>query len=123
MPCVASATQPEDMARNRKVAQWLSGPDVLPIAFTYDGEAVTGIPMDWKPLSRQRRIDANIVETVFGAHDPGPGCISGWSVSNTSTIRSSTSESLACLPFRPIPFSSSHWGAHCWMRLALKQNS
>jgi alpha-galactosidase len=74
MPGVSSATQPEDMVKSRAVVdRFLSGPAGLPIAFGFGGKAITGIPGDWKPVVRKRRIDANLVETVFEGNDPQTG--------------------------------------------------
>lgn len=61
-----TSTQPADMAKIREwTGRFLSGPTEIPISFKLDGKAVTGIPDAWQPVSRKRRIDANIVETVF----------------------------------------------------------
>ncbi len=82
MQAVITATQPEDMVRNRAVAdRFLSDPAYLPIAFEFGGKTVTGIPSEWKPVMRKRRIDANIVETVFEGNDPDTGLsirVEGW---------------------------------------------
>src|SRR5713101_7766671 len=43
----------------------------LPISFVLDGSPVRGIPTAWRPSSRRRRIDANIIDTVFEGTDPG----------------------------------------------------
>jgi alpha-galactosidase len=53
--------------------RFITGPASLPIAFRLDDKAITGIPEDWKPVSRRRRVDANIVETVLEGNDPGTG--------------------------------------------------
>lgn len=74
MQNVLSLIQSEDMARNHAVVgRFLSGPASLPVAFGLGGKTITGIPGDWKPVSRRRRIDANIVETVFEGNDPQTG--------------------------------------------------
>ncbi len=53
--------------------QFFSSPAEFPIAFRYDGKHITGIPSDWSPVSRQRRIDANIVETIVEGRHAGTG--------------------------------------------------
>ena len=45
----------------------------LPISFVLDGQTFHGIPDAWQPVSRRRRIDANIIETVFDGTDPQTG--------------------------------------------------
>jgi len=45
--------------------QNLSRPEELPISFVYGGQALHGIPESWHPTSNQRRVDANITETVY----------------------------------------------------------
>lgn len=67
-------TQPQDMLRSRALAvSFFSSAADLPISFVFDGEAVRGIPEEWRPTSRSRRIDANMRETVFEGADPGTG--------------------------------------------------
>ena len=63
-------TEPKDMEKSRTwTGHFLSGAAGLPISFLFDGKVVTGIPADWSPISQRRRIDANIVETIFdGRH-------------------------------------------------------
>jgi alpha-galactosidase len=67
-------TKPEDLARSRT---W-SGPlfshaTDLPISFVLDGQAMRGIPETWQPTMSRRRVDANIMETVFEGRDPQTG--------------------------------------------------
>lgn len=45
----------------------------LPISFIYGGNRIRGIPSEWNPTVTRRRIDANIVETVFVGRDAGTG--------------------------------------------------
>ena len=67
-------TGPKDMERSRAwTSRWLSGPASLPVSFLLDGKAVAGIPADWEPVSKRRRIDANIVETIFEGRDAKTG--------------------------------------------------
>jgi len=74
MPGISSVTSPEDMAKSRAVAErFLSDPGRLPIAFKMDGKPIAGIPNDWKPVSKRRCIDTNLVETVFEGSDPATG--------------------------------------------------
>ena len=69
-----SSSASEDMARSRTwTARFLSGPANLPISFLLDGKPVAGIPEAWQPSSRRRRIDANIIETVFEGREPATG--------------------------------------------------
>lgn len=59
-------TTPEDMLKSREwTGHFLSDPANLPISFAFDRKAISDIPRDWSPCSSRRRIDANIVETVF----------------------------------------------------------
>ncbi len=68
------ATTPEDMQKSRDwTGGFISGPAALPISFTYDEKAVTGLPEDWNPSSTRRRIDANISQTVFEGNDAATG--------------------------------------------------
>ena len=68
-PAVA-VTLPADMLKSRQwTSRFLSSPGRLPIAFKVNGKAVAGIPDDWKPVTRKRRIDANLIETIFEGTD------------------------------------------------------
>ncbi len=67
-------TRAEDMSRSRTwTSRFFSSPANLPISFALDGKAVAGIPDDWSPVSRRRRVDANIVETAFEGRDAKTG--------------------------------------------------
>ena len=69
-----AATRPEDLQQSREwMGGFISGPEALPLSFTYDGKAITGLPVDWNPSTTRRRIDANISETVFEGSDAGTG--------------------------------------------------
>ena len=69
-----AATTPEDMNRSRAwTGRFLSDPASLPISFKLDGTAVTGIPAGWRPTRRRRRVDANLIETVFEGRDDKTG--------------------------------------------------
>ena len=71
---IPSATTPEDMARSRAWARrFLSEPAGLPISFVLGEQAIAGIPENWETTRRERRIDANIMETVFEGCDPEAG--------------------------------------------------
>jgi len=62
------------MEKSREWAgRFLTGPAALPISFVLDERAITGIPEDWQPTSHRRRIDANILETVYEGSDAGTG--------------------------------------------------
>ena len=70
----ANITTPEDMLKSREWAgRFISGPGSLAVSFVFDERAVSGIPEDWQPAARRRRIDANIRETVFEGNDAGTG--------------------------------------------------
>jgi alpha-galactosidase len=64
-------TTPEDMSRSREwTRSFFSRPSDLPISFVLDGDTIKGIPDKWQPAAHRRRIDANILETVFEGTDP-----------------------------------------------------
>ena len=68
------ATLPADMQKSRDwTARLFSSPAQLPISFKVDGKMITGIPDDWKPVSRKRRVDANIIETIVEGTDTTTG--------------------------------------------------
>jgi len=74
IPVTSSDTHPADMQQIRAwSARLLSNPAHLPISFSFDGTPVVGIPDSWQPSSRRRRIDANIVETVFEGREAKSG--------------------------------------------------
>ena len=54
-------------------AGFLKSPADLPFSFTYGGRSIHGIPMDWNPKTANRRLDANLQETIFTAQDPATG--------------------------------------------------
>jgi len=57
---------PSDMLKIREwSARLISSPAQLPISFNVEGKTITGIPDEWHPISQKRRIDANIIETLF----------------------------------------------------------
>ena len=69
-----ASTQPGDMAGIRRwTGGFLVDPGRLPVSFRLDGQSVIGIPEAWQPSSSRRRIDANIVETVFEGREPATG--------------------------------------------------
>jgi len=71
---IQTCTRLDDMDRGRGWTNRLfSSPTSLPISFMLDGKAVAGIPEDWGSRSSRRRIDANIIETVFEGHDAKTG--------------------------------------------------
>ncbi len=62
------------MLKSREwTGRFLSDPANLSISFAFDGKAISGIPRDWGPCSSRRRIDANIVETLFEGDDATTG--------------------------------------------------
>lgn len=67
-------TIPEDMLQSISwMGRFVSTPVNLPISFNFDGKAIAGIPEEWNPVSRRRRIDANIIETIFEGNDVKTG--------------------------------------------------
>ncbi|MBT3275355.1 MAG: hypothetical protein HN368_19525 [Spirochaetales bacterium] len=69
-----SFIKPQDMVKSRELAShFFSEPEKLPISFVFDGKAICGIPEEWNPVSNRRRIDANIIETVFEGNDSETG--------------------------------------------------
>ncbi len=66
-----SGTTAADMEQCRRwSARFLSAAQDLPLSFRYDGARVRGIPAAWNPVVSRRRIDANLVETVFKGTEP-----------------------------------------------------
>ncbi len=71
---ILTKTTLEDMEKSRqRVGHFLSAPQNIPVAFTYGGKKISGIPLDWHPITQRRRIDANMVETVFMGQEPKTG--------------------------------------------------
>ena len=67
-------TIPEDMKRSKAwTAANFGNPADLPISFDLDGETSHGIPAAWQPTIQRRRIDANLIETIFEGTDPHTG--------------------------------------------------
>jgi alpha-galactosidase len=50
-----------------------AAPSQLPFSFLYDGKKTNGIPDAWNPVTTTRRIDANMVETVYEGADGDSG--------------------------------------------------
>ena len=62
------------MAQSRAwSAARFAAPAALPISFGLDGKTIHGIPDAWQPTWHRRRLDANLVETVFEGTEPGSG--------------------------------------------------
>ncbi|MEI6519244.1 MAG: alpha-galactosidase [bacterium] len=69
-PSASPATSPADMVKSRNwTGRYFSSPSKLPFSFYKDGKKIYGIPDDWYPTIVKKRIDANIVETVFEGID------------------------------------------------------
>ena len=82
-------TKPEDILQSRAwVGRFFCSPGDLPISFVFDGNAIGGIPEGWHPVSSRRRIDANIIETVFRGHDAATAWLSRWSARSIETTQS-----------------------------------
>lgn len=52
---------------------WFRAPGSLPVTFTYGDQRVAGIPAGWSPQVQSRRVDANIVETIYRGREPRTG--------------------------------------------------
>jgi alpha-galactosidase len=66
--------QPADMAQSRQWSDPLfAGPGSLPVTFTLGEQRIQGIPESWHPTTTRRRLDANLIETVFEGTDPASG--------------------------------------------------
>ena len=62
------------MSQSREwTGRFISGLAELPISFVFDGGAMSGIPPEWQPVTSRRRVDANIIETVFEGTEAGSG--------------------------------------------------
>ncbi|MHB9130017.1 MAG: alpha-galactosidase [Armatimonadota bacterium] len=48
-------------------------PAHVPVSFVFDGRHIAGIPEEWHPTTTRRRIDANMVETVFKGTEKATG--------------------------------------------------
>lgn len=68
-----TVTSPEDMLKSREWTSRFIDPADLPISFSLDGKSIAGIPAEWEPSVRRRRIDANIIETVIEGDDGKTG--------------------------------------------------
>lgn len=67
-------TCPADMAYSQTWAErFIDQPEHLPVSFLLDGSRVAGIPENWHPTTTKRRIDANLVETVFEGTEEATG--------------------------------------------------
>jgi alpha-galactosidase len=67
-------TTPEEMSLCRAwMGRYFTHPRDLPLSFVLDGQVVRGIPDAWQPSMTQRRIDANITETVYEGADAATG--------------------------------------------------
>lgn len=64
-------TTAADLAQRQAwVGQCFTTAATLPLAFVLDEKKLTGIPATWQPVTQQRRMDANLLETVFVGTDP-----------------------------------------------------
>lgn len=70
----APTTTPEDMDLCRAWAiNFLMNPELLPVSFHLDGQKIQGLPKSWNPKRQDRRIDANIIETIYEGSHPESG--------------------------------------------------
>ncbi|MCC6443560.1 MAG: alpha-galactosidase [Armatimonadetes bacterium] len=68
------ATTPQDMEKSRLwAARLIASPGSLPTLFRDGTDTIAGIPDQWNPSTRKRRIDANLIETVLEGTDPASG--------------------------------------------------
>ncbi|MEZ4727387.1 MAG: hypothetical protein R3E79_09665 [Caldilineaceae bacterium] len=75
MPTSATpVTRPTDMTNRRALMeQFFATPTTLPLSFVLDETPIAGIPAAWQPVAMQRRLDANLTETVSPGTDPRTG--------------------------------------------------
>jgi alpha-galactosidase len=67
-------TKLEDMELIRTwTGNFSKEPENLPISFDLNGKRITGIPNSWNPQRMRRRIDANLIETIFESREPNTG--------------------------------------------------
>lgn len=67
-------TQPEDIAQSRLWSRnKMTSPETLPISFIFGDRKITGIPLDWNPVTRSQPIDARLIETIMEGIDPETG--------------------------------------------------
>ncbi|MEI6519581.1 MAG: hypothetical protein WCO98_06030 [bacterium] len=84
---VTPATSPADMAKSRNwTGRYFSSLSKLPFSFYKDDKKIYGIPDDWYPTVEKRRIDANIVETVYEGNDSEGFTVSGMIGNEASEI-------------------------------------
>jgi len=70
----STGTIPEDMEKSRLwTGHFFANPEKLPFSFIYDGKKISGIPEGWNPVFQKRRIDANLIETVYEGNDTVSG--------------------------------------------------
>ena len=72
-PSSVPVTRPEEMAALYAWAARMQDPSALPISLRCDGVRVAGIPETWHPWRTTRRLDANLVETVWQGQDSATG--------------------------------------------------
>ena len=72
--CFYTGTMPKDMGKSRSwTGHYFASPENLPFSFIYDGKKISGIPVEWSPVSKKRRIDANLIETIYEGNDAASG--------------------------------------------------
>lgn len=72
--CFSTKTMPKDMEKSRIwTGHFFANPENLPFSFIYDGKKISGIPTEWNPVSKKRRIDTNIMETIYEGNDASSG--------------------------------------------------
>lgn len=69
-----NATCPEDMQLSRHwLGKCLARSETLPFSYSYAGYQIIGIPQEWNPVTRCRRLDANMIEKVVEGLHPATG--------------------------------------------------
>lgn len=64
-------TQPADLAQRQAWAgHFFRDAATVPLSFVLAGETIRGLPAAWQPVVTRRRIDANLIETVFEGAAP-----------------------------------------------------
>ncbi len=115
-----ASTQPDDMRLSRAwAARFLTGAGQLPISFTLDEQPITGIPDAWNPSAHARRIDANIIETIFEGMDPATGLqlrLSAWNILITRSWSGRPGSPMPGNNRRLCSATSRRWTAHLQAR-------
>jgi hypothetical protein len=66
-------TQKDMNISHSHIGKLFLSPESLPFSFTYNGRRISGIPDEWRPVSKKRRMDSNLLETVYEGNDVHTG--------------------------------------------------